>query len=297
MLIAFMTMAMKAYGNTPADSLTVSFRVGHSRMYPLLAINQRMPEYFETQVVNAVSENPDEPSLDPEFTDFEELIDLPDSVFFELEDFVELPDSISTEAEAMEMEIPHKSFHMALKTNMLFDALLIPNISAEFYLGSRMSVYGEWMYAWWDSYPRNRFWRTYGGDVGFRYWLGRKAKSRPLSGHHIGIYGGILTFDIELGGNGYMGGKPGGTLWDRFMVNTGIEYGFSMPVAKRLNIDFSIGIGYMGGRYIRYFPFDNDYYRDKEFQMHYWGPTKAEITLVWLLGTGCHKRKEVRNET
>ena len=185
--------------------------------------------------------------------------------------------------------IPHyrpKRFFMAVKTNMLFDALLVPNIGAEFYLGKNISVSGEWMYAWWDRNSSHYYWRTYGGDLGLRWWFGRKAHAKPLTGHHLGLYGGILTFDFELGDTGYMGGKPGGTLWDRWIINTGIEYGYSLPIGRRLNIDFSIGLGYMGGNYIKYYPFDNDYFKEKEYKMRFFGPTKAELSLVWLLGRG-----------
>ncbi len=185
-----------------------------------------------------------------------------------------------------------KPFYIALKTNMLFDALLVPNIGAEFYLGKNISVYGQWMYGWWDRDPRHRYWRLYGGDLGFRLWLGKKAHEKPLTGHHLGVYGGVLTFDFELGGTGYMGGKPDGTLWDRCLVNAGIEYGYSLPVGKRLNIDFTIGLGFLGGNYIKYFPFDNEYYRDKEYKMRYFGPTKAEISLVWLIGRGNTNRQK-----
>ena len=179
-----------------------------------------------------------------------------------------------------------KPFYMDIRSNLLYDALLVPNLGAEFYVGKHLSVYGEWMYAWWDNENTHRSWRIYGGDLGVRWWFGRKAHSKPLTGHHLGVYYGILTFDFATGENGYLGGKPNGTLWDRWLINTGIEYGYSLPVAKRLNIDFSIGLGYMGGNYIKYFPFDNDYYRDKEYKMHFFGPTKAEISLVWLIGRG-----------
>ena len=83
-----------------------------------------------------------------------------------------------------------------------------------------------------------------------------------------------------------MGGKPGGTLWDRCLVNSGIEYGYSLPIGKHLNIDFSIGVGYLTGKYIKYFPFDNDYYSKSEYNMRFLGPTKAEISLVWLIDKG-----------
>ena len=38
-----------------------------------------------------------------------------------------------------------------------------------------------------------------------------------------------------------MGGEPGGTLWDKGNYAVGVEYGYSLPVARRLNIDFTIG--------------------------------------------------------
>ncbi|MDE6548579.1 MAG: DUF3575 domain-containing protein [Muribaculaceae bacterium] len=195
----------------------------------------------------------------------------------DFKDLTPLPSNIPAKA---------KNFYMAVKTNMLYDAALVPNIGAEFYLGKNISLYGEWMYAWWDNNNRHRYWRVYGGDLGLRWWFGKKAHAKPLTGHHLGIYGGILTFDFETGDTGYLGGKPGGTLWDRWLLNTGVEYGYSLPVGKHINIDFSIGLGYMGGNYIKYYPFDNDYYFDKEYKMHYFGPTKAEISLVWLIGRG-----------
>lgn len=185
-----------------------------------------------------------------------------------------------------------KPFYMDLRTNMLYDIAAVPNIGAEFYLGKNFSIQANWMYGWWDNNRRHRYWRIYGGELGSRWWFGRKASSKPLTGHHLGLYGGVLTFDFEWGDTGYMGGKPGGTLWDRCLVNSGIEYGYSCPIGRRLNIDFSIGIGYLAGKYIKYFPFNNEYFREKEYAMRFFGPAKAEISLVWLLGrANTNKRK------
>lgn len=179
-----------------------------------------------------------------------------------------------------------KPFYMALKTNLIYDALAIPDLHAEFYLGKGWSLAGGGMYAWWSHDPRHRYWRIYGGDIGVRRWFGKAASRKPLTGHHIGVYGGVVTFDFETGGEGYMGGKPGGTLLDRCLGYGGIEYGFSLPVAKRINIDFSIGAGYLGGRYIKYEPLLGIYHKTGEYRVSYFGPTKAEISLVWLLGRG-----------
>lgn len=241
----------------------------------------------ETPAVPETSDNP-ERSDNQEYHDYQISLDdagTPDNI-----DIPESPDEYEV-AKAVLPEKDHK-FFMALKTNMLYDAALVPNLAAEFYIGKNLSIYGEWMYAWWDSYNRHRYWRIYGGDAGLRWWFGKKAKEKPLTGHHLGVFAGALTFDFELGDYGYMGGKPGGTLWDRCLVNSGIEYGYSLPVGSRLNIDFSVSLGYMGGKYIKYFPFDNEYYSQKQYKLRYFGPTKAEISLVWLIGHGNVNRKK-----
>lgn len=183
-------------------------------------------------------------------------------------------------------------FYMALKTNMLYDAAFVPNVGAEFYLGRGWSIGVDWMYGWWNSNKRHNYWRIYGGDLTVRKWLGRRAAEKPLAGHHIGIYGQAFTYDFETGGRGYMGGIPGGTLWDKLNYAAGIEYGYSLPVARRLNIDFTIGVGYWGGEYREYIPLDDHYVWQSTRQRHWFGPTKAEISLVWLIGRGNYNEKK-----
>lgn len=177
-------------------------------------------------------------------------------------------------------------FYMDIRTNMLYDAALVPNIGVDFYVGRNMSVGGNWMYGWWSKESKHRYWRVYGGDVNVRWWFGRQAHEKPLTGHHIGVYGQVVTYDFEFGGKGYMGGKPGGNLWERCNWGAGVEYGFSLPVSRHLNIDFSLGVGYLGGKYYKYTPVDGHYVWGATRNRRWFGPTKAEISLVWLLGRG-----------
>ncbi len=185
-----------------------------------------------------------------------------------------------------------KPFYMALKTNMLYDLLAVPNVSAEFYLGRNWSVVGNWMYGWWKDDNVHRYWRIYGGDVALRRWFGHKAYEKPLTGHHVGVYAGVVTYDFEFGGTGYMGGLPGRTLWDRCNFTAGVEYGYSLPIARRLNIDFTIGLGYLGGRYVRYVPDDGCYVWQATRNLCWFGPTKAEVSLVWLIGHGNYNSRK-----
>lgn len=171
-----------------------------------------------------------------------------------------------------------RPYYLAIKTNMLYDLLLVPNIGVEVYLGKSWSAGGNWMYAWWKTDRKHRYWRTYGGDLYLRRWLGSKAEAKPLTGHHLGLYGGIVTYDFELGGRGYLG--------DKWSYHAGIEYGYAHPIARRLNLEFNIGIGYLGGEYKEYLPIDDHYVWQATKRRHWFGPTKAEISLVWLIGRG-----------
>ncbi len=185
-----------------------------------------------------------------------------------------------------------KPFYMGLKTNMLYDALLLPNIGAEFYVGKNISLTADWMYGWWDRDRTHYYWRAYGGNIGARWWFGKKAHEKPLTGHHLGLFAGVITYDFELGKGGIMGGLPHKTLWDRCNFISGIEYGYSLPVAKRLNIDFSLALGYMGGKYLKYEPKYGFYIWQSTHRLHWFGPTKAEISLVWLIGCDNYNRSK-----
>lgn len=178
--------------------------------------------------------------------------------------------------------------YMSVSTNALYDLLLIPNIGAEIYLGKDWSLDANWHYAWWKTDKRHRYWRTYGGDLAIRKWFGKASKIKPLTGHHVGLYGQILTYDFEWGGRGYLA--------DKWSWAAGIEYGYSLPIARRLNLDFNIGLGYHWGEYKEYLPIDNHYVWQATKNRQFFGPTKAEVSLVWLIGCDNYNRKKGGNE-
>lgn len=187
-----------------------------------------------------------------------------------------------------------KPFYMDIRTNMLLDAVLLPNIGVDFYVGHNISVGGNWLYGWWSKNNRHRYWRAYGGDINARWWFGEAARLKPLTGHHVGILAQILTYDFEWGKRGYMGGKPTGSLWDRCHWGVSAEYGFSLPVARRLNIDFSLAVGYQTGHVYEYLPQDTHYVWQVTRNRHWFGPTKLEVSLVWLIGCDNYNRPKAK---
>lgn len=181
--------------------------------------------------------------------------------------------------------------YIGLKTNLLYCAALVPNLGVEFYMGNGWSAGGSWMYAWWKNDRHHKYWRIYGGELVLRRYFGLRARQKPLTGHHLGLYGQIFTYDFETGGKGYIGGMPGGTLWDKMNYTAGVEYGYSLPAGRRLNIDFTIGAGYWGGEYQKYDPEEGHYVWRETGRRHWFGPTKAEVSLVWLIGRGNFNEK------
>ena len=182
-----------------------------------------------------------------------------------------------------EQEPPPVASYFALKSNLLYDALLVPNLSLEASIGSGWTLGAGGMFAWWSKDAKHRYWRIYGGDLEIRKYFGALSKSKPLQGHHLGIYGDFLTYDFEFGAKGYQ---------SKATYAAGIKYGYSHPIANRLNLDFALGIGYLHSNYKTYVPRDGCYVYQETKKRKWLGPTQAEISLVWLLGKGNTNKKK-----
>ena len=182
-----------------------------------------------------------------------------------------------------ESQAPPVASYFALKSNLLYDALLVPNLSLEASISGGWTLGAGGMFAWWSKDAKHRYWRIYGGDLEIRKYFGTLSKSKPLQGHHLGIYGDFLTYDFEFGAKGYQ---------SKATYAAGIRYGYSHPIATRLNLDFALGIGYLHSNYKTYVPRDGCYVYQETKKQKWLGPTQAEISLVWLLGKGNTNKKK-----
>ncbi len=176
------------------------------------------------------------------------------------------------ECTAAAVAVPMREPRVALRTNLIYDALLVPNIGIEYRFADRWSAAVDYMHAWWSRDAKHRYWRCYGGEATVRRYFG----DRPFAGHHVGLYASALTYDFEFSGRGWQ--------CDGFGFGGGFEYGYSLPVGRRLALDFSVGVGYFGSRYKEYTPVDECYVWLSTRRQHWFGPTRAGISLVWILG-------------
>jgi hypothetical protein len=204
-----------------------------------------------------------------------------DTIHLVYKDTIRITDDSAKFQEVIENAVKDKKkekkpFYMSFKTNLLYDALLVPTIGAEIHLGKGWTIGGNWMYSWWDMANEHYYHRVAGGDLSVRKHFGKKYKQNPLAGHHVGIYGQILTYDLEYGDKGQMA--------DKWSFGGGVEYGYSFPIARRLNLDLTLGLGYFTGQYENYIPEDGHYVWQSTYMRKWMGPTKAEVSLVWLIG-------------
>lgn len=168
---------------------------------------------------------------------------------------------------------------VALKSNLLHDGLLTPDLGLEVRLPGNFSAGVQGVLAWWSNDSRHHCWRICGGWAEARYWFGPKASERALTGHHVGVYGSVHAFDFEFGKG--RGRQTPGVMW-----GAGISYGYSWKLNSRLNLDVGARFGYAEGAVTRY---------DAQCGMHvctghevrrYAGPTDISVTLVWFPGRG-----------
>ena len=168
---------------------------------------------------------------------------------------------------------------IALKTNLLYDAVTALNFAVEVPISRRFSVLYEHHCPWWLS-KSNKYclqFLGYGGEL--RWWMSpisKGVKRDALTGHFLGLYGWTGKSDIQIDN------RVGCYQFE--FCSAGLTYGYSMPVGRHLNMEFSISAGYAQVPYRHYIPTDDWslLIRDenKTGTLHYIGPTKAEISLV-----------------
>jgi hypothetical protein len=164
---------------------------------------------------------------------------------------------------------------LALKTNLLYDALSFANFSVEVPLyKDKLSLLYYHQFPWWTwGMADNEFCMRFlsiGGEA--RWWFGTTDR---FNGHFIGAYAESGKYDFEIQRQICYQGE---------FYSAGLSYGYAMPIGKRLNLEFSLSAGYASIPYRGYTP-SEDYeilWRDpdKVGRLQYFGPTKAQISLV-----------------
>lgn len=166
-----------------------------------------------------------------------------------------------------------------LRTNTLYDLALSPNVGLEFQTSLGLAFQFDYVGAWWNQPSDNRFFSSYGFQASARWYFDNADDSRPFRGWHAGIYGQMATFDFEFGGEGYQCPNL-----DR-SFGLGLSGGYTLPISRRWAVDFTLGLGYFQSKYFLYSPsaYGGNWLKTGTKLLKFWGPTRAEVSLVWSL--------------
>ena len=171
-----------------------------------------------------------------------------------------------------------KKEYFALKTNLLFDALLMPNIEIEVPIGNRFSISGEWMFPWWVGKNNDMALQILAGTLEGRYWFGDRSKKRKMTGWFAGFYAGGGLYDLQYKSEGYQG---------EFFIAAGLSGGYAHTINKKgnLRMEYSLGIGYLQTNYRHYIGMEDNKYLvwQNDGKYSWFGPTKLKVSLVWML--------------
>lgn len=198
------------------------------------------------------------------------------------EDLPEKPEreSEKTQTCGIQLSEPEKTVEsrtvLAVKNNLLYDLALAPNIEVEIPMGKKWSLNAEYKCPWWLNNKHEFCYQLLSGGMEGRYWLGNRQKRNRLTGHFIGLYAEGGIYDFQFHGDGYQG---------KYYGAAGMTYGYARQLARHFSLEFSLGIGYLTTEYKKYTPYEEDIVWTNSGRYNFIGPTKAKISLVWLITT------------
>lgn len=168
---------------------------------------------------------------------------------------------------------------LALKTNLLFDLAAAFNFEVEVPFGKerRWSIMVEDWFPWYVWHHNSRAYEVWTAGAELRKWFGRCKPTHPvLTGTFLGLYGAGGKYDVEWHSKGYQGE----------FASFGLTIGHSWVLSKHWNMEASLSAGTVFGPRRRYHGEFGDSHLiwQRNSHLNYWGPTKAKLSLVWILG-------------
>lgn len=163
----------------------------------------------------------------------------------------------------------------ALRTNLLYDAFLLPTLGVEWRISPNAGIRLDGSFSYWGS-SRGKVQKIWLLTPEARWYLLRDRRFYVGASASYGQYniykyplGNLLKDDTGYQGN----------LW-----SAGLTVGYSLPLCHSLWLDFNLGLGYTHSGYDSFTLIDGKrYFKSRDKSKNFWGPTQAGISLVWRL--------------
>lgn len=179
--------------------------------------------------------------------------------------------------------ICHQGFaqNVAIKTNILSDAILNPNAGIEIGLAPRWTLEVEGEFNGWNL-SHDRRWKHWAAQPEVRYWFCDR-----FGGHFIGVHAhggqyniGGIDLDFKILGTDFSRLKD--SRFQGWFVGGGVSYGYDWVLSRHLNLEAEIGVGYS---YTRFDQFQCEGCGKRiavDQPHHYWGITRLAFSLVYV---------------
>ena len=170
---------------------------------------------------------------------------------------------------------------IGIKTNLLYGAYTCtPNLGIELGISSRSTLELNGSYNWFTSnnVTSNKKLVHWLGVGEYRYWTCER-----FNGHFWGIH--VLGTQYNSAGHKLpllFGSDSKQFRYEGFGVGGGLSYGYHFFLGNRWSMEANIGVGYIRLHYDK-FRCETCGEKIKTENRNYFGPTKAAISLVYLI--------------
>ncbi|MDR1645256.1 MAG: DUF3575 domain-containing protein [Tannerellaceae bacterium] len=167
------------------------------------------------------------------------------------------------------------SQHIAIKSNLVYDATGTINIGGEYAINKAFSInlsgnYNGWML------QKPHMWKHYLVQPEVRYWL-----RESFNEHYLGAHFLYAGFDIERMTLPFFGFTRKHLYTNGTAYGGGFSYGYHLYLTPRLNLEFALGVGFLKLTYDKALyssPASSD-----RLTRNYIGPTQIGVSVVYII--------------
>lgn len=251
-------------GLTEANFITANYARAYLNNKDMVVVTLRIPATQQPEQPEAVKEQPkkEEPKV--------EVKPQPEPVVEKQPQPEPEPIAMETASEG------HTPYTFAVRTNLLYDAFLLPTLGLEWRINRNVGVKLDGSLSWWGG-EHGKVQKMWLLNPEVRWYLLDKKRFYVGASGSYGQYniykymlGNMLTDDT-----GYQG-----KLW-----NAGVTIGYQLFLSRNFSVDFNLGLGYTYAEYDSFAMTDGvRVYKDRNKSKSFWGPMGAGISLVWTIG-------------
>jgi hypothetical protein len=168
---------------------------------------------------------------------------------------------------------------IAVKSNLVYDATGTANLGAEYAINKKISVSLSGNYNGW-TIQKPQSWQHYLVQPEVRYWL-----REPFNEHYFGLHGIYAGFDVHRMTLPFFGFTRRNLYTDGTAYGGGLSYGYHLYLTPHLNLEFSLGVGFLQLKYYKYLYTEDMSVKDDVHHLmrSYIGPTQIGISLVYII--------------